>query len=68
MDDANNSEMTTMLESVAVAAMDNVWSKQPCSYQLRAIIILLKMHCLGQEPSSMLLGQGTGTGKSTVEI
>ena len=63
---SNKKELHAMLDLVTVAAMENVWSKSPCSYQLCAITSLLKMHCKGQHPSSLLLVQGTGTGKSTV--
>ena len=58
--------MFSMLESVAVAAMDNVWSKKSGSYQLRAITSLLKMHYKGKHTTSITLVQDTRKGKSIV--
>ena len=55
-----------MLESVDFAAIENVWSKQPRSYQIREITTIIKMHCKGEESTSILLVQVTGTGKFTV--
>ena len=67
---SNSSQSTNdvgnMLQAVCVAAMSNMWSKAPHLYQTNGITLLLSMYCKDIKPSSMLLIQGTGSGKSTV--
>ena len=59
-------EIIEMLDLVATAVILNVWGKEPRGFQIKAISTLLEINCLSGNPSSVLLIQGTGSGKSTV--
>ena len=59
-------EKQQILESIASAAMMNFWKKLPSMYQMKAVALLLPMHCAENKPSSVILVQGTGSGKLAV--
>ena len=59
-------DIKSMLQVVVSAAVFNIWFKNPCSYQIKAISSLLEISCKGQKASPFLLIQGTGSNQSTV--
>ena len=60
----NNS--TAPYLAIAEQAMQLTWNRTPCNFQKEAIPRLLMMRCVPNNPSAMLLVQGTGCGKSAV--
>ena len=64
--EAEIDQIYTLLRTVATTVIQSVWSKNPSSFQLYSITRLLQMHCNGFSPETILLIQGTDSGKSTV--
>ena len=57
---------TSSLAHISDHAMQEIWNRTPIDFQRETITRLLMMRCASNHPQSLLVVQGTGSGKSAV--